>query len=422
MKAKQLFIFSIFLVILTGCQNNSSKRNLDDEQKIYIHETTKNYGGLIDIYKDRLKHSDTVETRFKLAQVYFLSSDYDASIKTLNPIIDKTQDDNALALYGRNLSKKGKYKKALAYLEKAHSINPKNGEVLNLLGIVQIRLGQYDAARNSFEKSREMFYDENKILNNLAMLDILGKNYLAAYKNLNILYKKGYRNNALLHNLLYTLVKLDRIDAAKQLCMQHKLSNQPVILIQELKKVEPAVHVNKLVPDQDEMKSQYAKEKDKLVTADPAKTVNTVNNVKQQPASPVPTNTGNNQKNTTPVVNSTTGKAALIAIRSGEHKSFSRITFETSKLLSKAQYDIKDIGNNHVQITLSDIELMGTTVEQIIKRISKSDRNFTNISAKYNADKSLVIDIQIKNVSNFRAFYAGKEKGDCLAFDFNVIN
>lgn len=263
MKKKYLFICSVLLIVLTGCQNNALKRNVDEEQKIYIHNATKNYAGLIELYKNRLKNQDTIETRYKLAQTYYLSSDYDSAYQILSPVIDKTTDDTIIVLYGRILYKLGKYSNSLNYLDKSLAINPKNGEAYNLKGILQIRLGQYDLASESFNQAKQMFYDENKVNNNLAMLAILSQDYLTAYNYLNILYNKGYRSPVLLHNLLYTLVKLDKDIVASKLCVEHKLSDQPMILIQELKQIQPnesIINFIKLVPNFNEMQKTYEQE------------------------------------------------------------------------------------------------------------------------------------------------------------------
>ncbi len=285
MKGNYLYIL-IILFVITGCQskNNALKRNLDEEQKIYINETTKNYGGLIELYKNRLRKSDTQETRFKLAQAYYLSEDYGSSIRILSPVIDNTQDDKMLVLYANILSKmkssygsvdgysqtsssrinSANYDKAKQYLEKALLINPKNGEAYNLKGIIEVKSGQYDAADYSFNQARDLFYDENKVLNNLSMLAILDKNYLKAYDYLNILYNKGYRNKTVLYNLVFTLIKLNKESVAKELCVENKMSNQPAILIEELKQVESSktVHFsNELRTTPEEIKRIYETEK-----------------------------------------------------------------------------------------------------------------------------------------------------------------
>lgn len=411
MKAKYFIIF-VLVVMVTGCQNNSFKRDLAEEQKIYIFETTKNYGGLIEIYKDRLKHSNDEKTRYKLAQAYYLSMDYDSAERVLNPVINNTLNDNILVLYGRVLSelKVPRYREAIKNIEKALVYNPKNGEAYNLKGIVEVKLGQYDAARQSFNKSRDLFYDENKVLNNLATLSIIDKDYLTAYSYLNLLYSKGYRNKTLLHNLLFTLVKLDKLTIAKQFCIEHKISKQPEILIEELKRVEPnKFNFNELVPTADKMKETLVKEQSPK------------NNL-------VPNIATNTQKSQSPKINAenltakTTLKPqgnSLVAVRSGEHSSFTRITFETNNKLNNEQYSIKMGTDKLLQIKLFNINLSSINTDQIIKKIKNSNRNFINVTAEYSTDQTLTLNIQVKNVSEPKVSYMGKgTKGHCISIDF----
>lgn len=384
MQTKYLLICSVFLIVLTGCQNNSLQRNIDEEQQIYIHNATKNYAGLIELYKNRLKSQDTAETRYKLAQIYYLSSDYDSAYRTLTPIIElPTTDEVTLVLYGRILYKLGKYSPAVDYLKKSLFLNPKNGEAYNLQGIVQIRLGQYDAAYQSFNRSKEMFYDENKVNNNLAMLAILSQDYLTAYNYLNILYNKGYRSSVLLHNLLYTLVKLDKISIANQLCIEHKLSNQPMILIQELKLIEPnknIINFNKIVPTFDEMQKTYGQEVTSKVdvthqstpagaviqqpTINDSKKIITKDNVQniKSPIAEISTslsvvnaNTINNLTNTTTIVND--GTPSLVTLNSPSIKN---------------AIDIKpiDIGDDRLRVELNS--------EQSVNAILGNHQKFVN--------------------------------------------
>ena len=251
------------LLFVVGCQNSTLKYNVDEQQKIYINETTKNYGGLIELYKQRLQRADTEDTRHKLARAYYQSNDFQAVKRVLEPIIKKTKNDGILILYGHVESRLGHNDTALEYLNKAIEINSKNGEAYNVKGIVLLKKRQYDAARYAFNEARDNFYDENKVTNNLAMLSILNKEYSEAYNHLNILYTKGYRDQTILHNLLFTLVKLDKMQLAKSFCITHKLSNEPDILVQELKRIEPidAIKFNEVKPSQSDNQKLYTTEK-----------------------------------------------------------------------------------------------------------------------------------------------------------------
>ena len=444
------------LLFVVGCQNSTLKYDMNEQQKIYINETTKNYGGLIELYKQRLKREDTEDTRHKLARAYYLSNDFNAVKRVLEPIIKNTKNDGILILYGHVESRLGHNDTALEYLNRAIEIDSKNGEAYNVKGIVLLKKRQYDAARFAFNEARENFYDENKVTNNLAMLSILNKEYSEAYKQLNILYTKGYRDQTILHNLLFTLVKLDKMQLAKSFCIAHRLSNEPDILIQELRRIEPidAIKFNEIKPSQSDNQKQYTIEKaaeqltsnvktdvtikDKNATKSikaaksvtPAKlSVNTkLSNMTKLDATDVSTTT-NSATNVPPVSlkqNKQTDQkistqSTILAVRSGEHGKFSRITFETENKLSKKNYLVEKISPTEFKLSFYDVSLPAEGINHIIKRISSSDRDFTTITGTLTAEKTLILQIKTKQKSIVKDFYVGsnsKGKSHCFAFDF----
>ena len=436
------------LLFVVGCQNSTLKYDVNEQQKIYINETTKNYGGLIELYKQRLQRADTEDTRHKLARAYYQSNDFQAVKRVLEPIIKKTKNDGILILYGHVESRLGHNDTALEYLNKAIEINSKNGEAYNVKGIVLLKKRQYDAARYAFNEARENFYDENKVTNNLAMLSILNKDYTEAYNQLNILYTKGYRDSTILHNLLFTLVKLDRMQLAKSFCLTHKLSNEPDILVQELKRIEPidAIKFNEIKPSQSDIQKQYTTEKttgqlafnnsetevaiksknqnksaNSTKSLTPAKSGSNVklsNMTKLDPADSSTNVASTSQKQTdkTAITQST-----ILAVRSGEHGKFSRITFETEAKLSKKNYLIEKISPTEFKLSFYDVTLPAEGIDKIIKRISSSERDFATVKGTLTAEKTLILEIKTKQNSIVKDFYAGpnsKGKAHCFAFDF----
>ncbi|RKS87862.1 tight adherence protein D [Orbus hercynius] len=411
MKIKYVMIMFIFCLI-SGCQNSSFKQNIDEEQKIYIHQTTKNYGGLIELYKNRLQKEDTQDTRYKLAQAYYLSNDFDSARRSLAPVIASTQNDNILVLYGHIQSKLGHYQEALDALETVLTMNPKNGEAYNLQGIVLIKLKKYDAARYAFTQARDLFYDENKVVNNLAMLSILNKEYDDAYNQLNILYNKGYRNTTLLHNLLYTLVKLNRIQLAKQFCEEYKLSNKPIILIEELKQIDPIdiVKFNEIVPKQEQNQKQYSFEK---ITEN--KGLKTLTSSGKSVIKPTVIPVSNSK------VKNPNQTNELVIVRSGEHKGFGRISFESRKRLEQDDYVITQLSPTEFSIEIKNIALPSGGAEYISRRILNSNRDFAKAVITVNMDGTLIIKLKTKRDSSFKHFYAGvdsKRNTHILAIDF----
>lgn len=432
------------LLFVVGCQNSTLKYDVNEQQKIYINETTKNYGGLIELYKQRLQRADTEDTRHKLARAYYQSNDFQAVKRVLEPIIKKTKNDGILILYGHVESRLGHNDTALEYLNKAIEINSKNGEAYNVKGIVLLKKRQYDAARYAFNEARENFYDENKVTNNLAMLSILNKDYSEAYKQLNILYTKGYRDPTILHNLLFTLVKLDKMQLAKSFCLAHKLSNEPDILVQELKRIEPidAIKFNEVKPSQSDIQKQYTTEKAAGQLAFNNTEAEVVIKSKNQTKLTNSTKSGSNVKlsnmtkldstdSSTNVASTstfqkqtdktTTTQSTILAVRSGEHGKFSRITFETEAKLSNKSYKIEKISPTEFKLSFYDVTLPSEGIDKIIKRISGSERDFATVKGTLTAEKTLILEIKTKQNSIVKDFYAGpnsKGKAHCFAFDF----
>ena len=430
------------LLFVVGCQNSTLKYDVNEQQKIYINETTKNYGGLIELYKQRLQRSDTEDTRHKLARAYYQTNDFQAVKRVLEPIIKKTKNDGILILYGHVESRLGHNDTALEYLNKAIEINSKNGEAYNVKGIVLLKKRQYDAARYAFNEARENFYDENKVTNNLAMLAILNKDYTEAYNQLNILYTKGYRDQTILHNLLFTLVKLDKMQLAKSFCLTHKLSNEPDILVQELKRIEPidAIKFNEIKPSQSDIQKQYTTEKVKgqlafnnsetevaIKSKNQNKSVNSIksgsnvklSNMTKLDATNSPTNVASTSSKQTD--KATTTQSTILAVRSGEHGKFSRITFETEAKLSNKNYLIEKISPTEFKLSFYDVTLPAEGIDKIIKRISSSERDFATVKGNLTAEKTLILEIKTKQNSIVKDFYAGpnsKGKAHCFAFDF----
>lgn len=432
------------LLFVVGCQNSTLKYDVNEQQKIYINETTKNYGGLIELYKQRLQRADTEDTRHKLARAYYQSNDFQAVKRVLEPIIKKTKNDGILILYGHVESRLGHNDTALEYLNKAIEINSRNGEAYNVKGIVLLKKRQYDAARYAFNEARENFYDENKVTNNLAMLSILNKDYSEAYKQLNILYTKGYRDPTILHNLLFTLVKLDKMQLAKSFCLAHKLSNEPDILVQELKRIEPidAIKFNEVKPSQSDIQKQYTTEKaagqlafnnteaevviksknqTKLTNSTKSGSNVKLSNMTKLDSTDSSTNVASTSTSQKQTDKTTTTQSTILAVRSGEHGKFSRITFETEAKLSNKSYKIEKISPTEFKLSFYDVTLPSEGIEKIIKRISGSERDFATVKGTLTAEKTLILEIKTKQNSIVKDFYAGpnsKGKAHCFAFDF----
>ena len=117
----------------------------------------------------------------------------------------------------------------------------------------------------------------------------------------------------------------------------------------------------------------------------------------------------------------TTTQSTILAVRSGEHGKFSRITFETEAKLSNKSYKIEKISPTEFKLSFYDVTLPSEGIDKIIKRISGSERDFATVQGTLTAEKTLILEIKTKQNSIVKDFYAGpnsKGKAHCFAFDF----
>ncbi|VTM88327.1 Uncharacterised protein [Raoultella ornithinolytica] len=68
------------LFVLCGCQSQTgSGSELDDSQREYILSKVNNYNGLIKLYREKLSRKEDKDTRYQLAEYYYLAEDFDSS-------------------------------------------------------------------------------------------------------------------------------------------------------------------------------------------------------------------------------------------------------------------------------------------------------------------------------------------------------
>ncbi|QIQ21317.1 hypothetical protein IPMB12_06225 [Zophobihabitans entericus] len=438
----------------------------EEEQKVYILEATRNYGGLIEIYRNRLQQNDTEETRIKLANLYYLTNNYESSMFYLKPIIEKTQSSQVFLLYGKNVMKtadgnQSDLIKAQGYVEKSLAIDPNNGEAYNVLGIIQVRLQQLDKAELSFNQARVLFYDETKVINNLAMISILQKNYRKSYAYLTQLYSKGNREPIVINNLFFTIVKLGDYNFAKSFCLEHKLSDFPDILINELKYVEPKEMVNHtfLAPNVIDVKIEHSNdlaEGSKIKGAEPAVQSTPVATTAMTKgatvaATPVTANdktkasdtevnnilqsmtllpqSGETKAETTATTTTSTvkpvattaavveGKNKVIDTRVGEHKDYTRLVIESA---NRDGYLLTKVSDQQYTITMNNIDIDSKMIDRLVSRIKTNNRDMVSVRVEQTAQNGIVIHLTTKGVVKVKESYLPPQSKykHCFVFDF----
>lgn len=208
-------------IFLGGCvpqsQTSASKlksgkltqKDLSAAESILVH--SRDYQGLAEFYKGNLKKKDTLEMRLKLAKNYLVMHDADSAVFYLQPLAEKEPMIQNSELYF--ILAKAYYEsessnaKAIYYANRAVKIDSKNGDALNLLGIIYSSEMNVKKSREYFNQARQVYFDDIKIKNNLAMLNIIEGKYNKALVQLASLYKLQPDDKVIKTNLLLVLAK-----------------------------------------------------------------------------------------------------------------------------------------------------------------------------------------------------------------------
>ena len=232
------------ICLLAGCSQPSTtvagKRFALNEGKAseQLLLKTGNYSGLIKMKQQELKKNNSPETRYQLAEYYYLSGDFNSSLFHLQKLLAAGGSQKVYLLESKNLSSLKKYKEALSFVAMALNKNKNNGEALNLKGVIQAEMGDLKGALASFELARNAYFQEESVVNNIAMIYIVQKRYHEAVQMLLPVYLRGYRNPQLEHNLAFALVKTGDLRYAKEIIKRGNYAKNPDMLVADLFRVE----------------------------------------------------------------------------------------------------------------------------------------------------------------------------------------
>ncbi|KGD75061.1 MULTISPECIES: tetratricopeptide repeat protein [Tatumella] len=235
---------SAMICLLAGCSQPSTtvagKRFALNEGKAdeQLLLRTGNYSGLIKMKQQELKKNNSPETRYQLAEYYYLSGDFNSSLFHLQKLLAAGGSLKVYLLESKNLSSLKKYKEALSFVAMALNKNKNNGEALNLKGVIQAEMGDLKGALASFELARNAYFQEESVVNNIAMIYIVQKRYHEAVQMLLPVYLRGYRNPQLEHNLAFALVKTGDLRYAKEIIKRGNYAKNPDMLVADLFRVE----------------------------------------------------------------------------------------------------------------------------------------------------------------------------------------
>lgn len=217
-------------------KSNIDKRKEAEKERVLIK--SKNYERLITINRDELKKKENPETRFKLAEYYFLANDYNASLHYLKYSLEKNPSARVYLLQSKNLAAQKNNNGALKFVNMAISNEPRNAEALNLRGIILAETGNLSGALGSFEQARNAFYPEEKVVNNIALVHIAERKYTQAVQMLLPLYLRGDRDEIMIHNLIFALAKTGDLRYAREIIKRENITKNPDGLVSSLFEIE----------------------------------------------------------------------------------------------------------------------------------------------------------------------------------------
>lgn len=234
------FILLCLTFSLSGCQSKfGDSEESNSNQREYILSKVNNYHGLINLYRDKLSRKDDASTRYKLADLYYQTEDYESSRYYLQPLLITRPDEETLLLESQNLLEQGKNNEGLSVISRVLDINDDNGNAHNIRGIFLARIGNFHAAQQEFNKARLCFVDDSIVLNNMAMLAIIQEDYTTARNYLMPLYSRGHISQQILHNLVFVLVKMQNFQEAESILRTDKIYDQRDGLLESLSQIKP---------------------------------------------------------------------------------------------------------------------------------------------------------------------------------------
>lgn len=253
----KLGLIFFFVLILTSCTELASDRfgKDDDHFRESILIKANNYQGLLQLYRERLKEKDDPETQLKVAECYYILSDYEASRYFLKPLLNNPElKQKAYLLQAKNLLDTGDKQGALEAVNYVIAQSPKDGAANNIKGIILAEQGDFNGALSSFNIARKELVDDEVVMNNMAMIAILREDYPQAIEYLMPIYNRGNNSNKIIHNLLFALVKDKDYIEAEEILKKEKMSESINDLIESLDSISSIVEEKKYVSELTENK------------------------------------------------------------------------------------------------------------------------------------------------------------------------
>jgi len=234
--SKKIVSTLLFAFLLTACSMSQPKTSNELNLQEDILLKSKNYTGLVTLYRSWLKKKEDPTIRLKLAGYYYQSGDYKSSLYYLQPLAVKP-DLRVYTLQAQNMIALGDFPQAIRVSERMLQQDPQNAEAFNLKGVALALSGKLPEGGQSIQKARDMFIADDVAINNLAMVAMLDQRYQDAVGLLLPQYLRGRKQSRLLHNLVLALVKIGDMRYARDIIKNENLSDHPEELLDALSRV-----------------------------------------------------------------------------------------------------------------------------------------------------------------------------------------
>ncbi|WP_108652549.1 tetratricopeptide repeat protein [Dongshaea marina] len=209
-------IIFISILWLVGCSTN---KTIDQSaKKESIMEKANNYSGLVKLYSDKVKKSDSEENRFKLATYYYKLNDYEASSYHIENLLKRNSNNpEYLFMQSDNFYKLGKFKLSLRLINSAIKSKSDVAKYYNQKGIVLSSLKKYEDSIVQFNQARALLFDNTKIKNNIAVSLYMEGKYKESLGMLMPIYLRNPQDKKVTSNMILVLSKLRDKDYVMQI-------------------------------------------------------------------------------------------------------------------------------------------------------------------------------------------------------------
>ncbi|XYQ55164.1 tetratricopeptide repeat protein [Pectobacterium carotovorum] len=231
--SKKIVSLVISAFLLSGCVMSTPKSSDKVVSQEDILLKTKNYNGLINLYRNWMKVNDNYDTRLKLSNYYYLAGDYKSSLYYLQALNAKP-DMKVYMLQAKNMIALGDYGPAVRVTDKMLQNTPQSAEAYNLRGVALALSGKLNEGQQAIDKSRALFIEDDVALNNLAMIAMMDGRYQDSVGLLLPQYLRGRKAEKMLRNLVVSLVKVGDRRYARTIIENENLSRNPDELIDAL--------------------------------------------------------------------------------------------------------------------------------------------------------------------------------------------